>query len=376
MVKRFKYKWLVIVIMLGVFYIADFAVLNIPVSRRSICVGLALDMDGEEVEISTQVILAKQGGASAGPNNYVVYSAKAKDVPATLQKISEDTGRKVSLAHVSSIIIGYDVLQNGNFDFINYFFKNGIVGDLTIMVMTKGKGKDIFKAKVPVGEAISYQIGNVSSMENMPLGKNSISAEKFMENYLSGSGENWLPVIELKENEPSDDQSKENVEKADLIVFSGACMLSRTGINGFIEKDASDGLSLIFQDIESGTVQIKSRENKDISIRLLENRAKIKYKYDEKKVEIKFFMKTVRAENMVGQDAVEKKMNEIELKNFQNEIIKKINTAFMQGLNEGYDIFNFRNEFAIRYPKEKDNIYKDDFLKNLRLEFKFDIIQR
>lgn len=376
MVKRFKYKWLIIVIMLGVFYIADFAVLNIPVSRRSICVGLALDMDGEEVEISTQVILAKQGGASAGPNNYVVYSAKAKDIPAALQKISEDTGRKVSLAHVSSIIIGYDVLQNGNFDFINYFFKNGMVGDLTVLVMTKGKGKDIFKAKVPVGEAISYQIGNVSSMDNIPLGKNSISAEKFMENYLSGTGENWLPVIELKENQPSDDQSKENVEKADLIVFSGACMLDKKGINGFIENDASDGLSLIFQKLETGTVQIKSREDKDISIRLLENRAKLKYKFEEQKVEIKFFIKTVRAENVVGYDVVEKKMNEIELKNFQNEIIKKINKAFKQGLDGGYDIFNFRHEFAIRYPKEKDTIYKDDFLKNLKFEFKFDIIQR
>lgn len=376
MARKLKYKWLIIVLMLAIFYIADFTVINIPVSKRSIAVGLSVDMDGDEVEISTQVILSKQGGSSAGPNNYIVYSAKAKDITGALQKITDNTGRKVSLAHVSSIIIGQDVLQSGNFDYVNYFFKNEIVGDITILVMTRGKGKDLFEAKVPVGEAVSYQIGNVSDISNKPLGKNIITAKKFMENYISGTGENWLPCIELKETTPSDEQAKGDAETADLIVFDGACLLDREGINGFIEDDASDGMSIVYQELSTGVIQIKSREDKDLSIKLHQSKAKIKYDYDAKKIKIKLFMKTTRGENVVSNDTVELKMNEVELSNFQNAVMRKINAAFEQGVDNGFDTFNLRFEFGKRYPKFISEIYEEDFLKNLQIEYDFDIIQR
>ena len=371
-----KYKWIAVVLSVVFMIVLDSMVFNVSISRRGVAIGLGVDMEGDQLVLTAQVVLPKNGGVSSGGNNYINYSATADDLDKCMDIIGAESGLELSIAHTTIIVVGKALIENKRFDIFEYFLSDDKVNDNVLIAMAEDKAIDILKAKVPIGGVASYQLSSQLKPAKPPLGLVTVNLKDFASRMYMGKGENYLPVVNVEKIDPSSDQSKDKVEEADAFKLDKTAIMDKDGLKGELDVDATEGLTMIKKDIQDGVIQIEDIDNRKISVNIASSKASISYDYESKLYEVKLDMKVSRSEGRYEDNTFGYNMTNKEIIELQNAVIKRIQAVLDYSLEIGVDILGIKEGFYRSNPKYRSDIMNDDFLEQVKLHVEFIIIQR
>ncbi len=372
-----KYKWLALVLAVVFMLVIDSMVYNVSISHRGIAIGLGIDIEEGEISLTAQVVLPKNGGVSSGGNNFINYNAKAKDMEKAIDIIGAESGLELSVAHTSIIVVGKSVIESARYDLFRYFISDDKINDNVLIAMAEDKAADVMKAKVPVGEVASLQLLNQLSPAKHPLGLIAVNLKDFTSRMFCGQGENYLPIVSIIPTTPSSDQSKDKVDKADAFKMDKTAIMDKEGLKGELDSKGSEGLSLITNNLQDGVIDIVGSDDRDISVHIVDSKSGVKYDYKNRKYKVNLALKTSRSEGRYEPDnTYSYLLDDQEIADLQKGIIDRVSSVISYSEEIGVDILGIKEGFYRYNPKQKYNIMTDDFLKTVKLEINFKIIQR
>ncbi len=372
-----KYKWVAIILALIFVFIVDAMVFNVSIINRGVAIGLGIDMDGDEIELTAQIVLPKNGGVSSGGNNFINYSAKAKDMEKTIDLISAQSGLELSISHATVIIIGKSVFEKKRFDLFDFFLSDDKVNDNILLVMAEDNAKDILKAKVPVGGVSSYQLSNQLRPEKAPIGLITVTLKDFAMRLHTGNGDNYLPIVSLKPIDPSTDQSKDDQKEAHCFGLNKTAIVNKDGYKGTLDIQLTEGLSIAKMTLQDGVLQMTGSDNRDISIHIVNSKASIKYDYEKHVYKIKMTMITSRSEGRhESNSSYRYDMDSEEMEDFRVLVTERVQAVIDYSIAIGVDVLSIKEGFYRVNPKHKDKIMTDEFLSSIKLDMDIKILQR
>ncbi len=254
-------KWLVIPLLFVLFVVLGNLSSGINLLDRAIVVGLAVDGGGEEIELSAQIIVPKNGGVSSQGNTFAVYESKGATLQEAIENLSTTIGLRASFAHTDVILFGSDFLRSGTADVLEYIFKSDLVRDSALLVAAACDAKDLFKLKLPVNEVVSYHLVEMLNSNRDEAGQNPMTLHKYFYNYYTLGGTNYMPLVNvLKEEKGSISPDSGKGEDTYRLELSKTVVLSREGYVMRLDREDSKGLSYADKRLNSGTLGYRDED--------------------------------------------------------------------------------------------------------------------
>lgn len=359
-----------------VLVIFNLLVQNTSIINRGIAVGLAIDLEGEDVIVTAQLVLPKNGGISAGGNNYTQVSKKSETIEGALDGISSNIGVQLSLAHVIVVVFGANFIQADKYNDIEFLFSDEKLTDDTILVASDGMGKDILKANTPTNETAIYQLLLMISPVKTSFGVIEMTLKDYVKNYYSKNKGNFMPLAHLEKVDASTDQSKEGETEAEAIRLSRTAIIGDSGQVGELNLYQSEGLSLVNNKIQSGNIQIKGRDDRNIVVQIKSSDCKTKYDIENLEVTYDISLRTLRGEAIKDDKGMMTFMlDQVEQDRLYTEVQKRILECFNLCANYGVDIFGIGDGFYKRFNKKWGYGNSSDYLKEVKVKVALSIKQ-
>ncbi len=359
-------KWVLILVILIGLVVFNALVFNVSVVNRNIVVGVGLDYDGNEYTLYTQVVLPKNGGvASGGGNNYITLKANAPNIDIAIDKIEKEQGVILSFAQAAILILGKNMMENGDLKFIDTFFMYNKVHDNLLLVMAEDKAEDIMNASVAAGEVSSLQLVRQLRPTKPPLGVSAISMQEYVRNSKNTNKINYMPMISIKETEPSTDQAKEDEEKADKFLISQTAIADDYGLKCVLDEVMTQNYNIATKNMQDGVLKVDGEDF--FSIHIIESKPSLSYDLDKMECEIKIKLKTIRTEARYDKGKVSFMLSNEEIKRLKWAIDLRMKAIFDFGLQNNIDILNIKDGFSKKFPKKTSQILAEDFLNKINL---------
>ncbi len=374
MKKVLKSKWVIIITICIALVVFNAMVFNVSVVKRNIVVGIGLDYDGSEYTLYTQVVLPKNGGvASGGGNNYITLKGNAQNIDIAIDKIEKEEGAILSFAQAAILILGKNMMENGDLKLVDTFFMDDRVHDNLLIVMAEDKAEDIMNAQVAAGEVSSLQLVRQLRPTKAPLGVTAISLQEYVRNSKNVNKINYLPLVSVEETEPSTDQQKENLEKADKFLISKTALIDDNGLQCLLDENLTQIFSLAKMSLQDGVLKVDGDEM--FSVHIIDSKAKMSYDLNKSECEIKFKLKTIRTEGRFANGKISFELSQDEKSKLIKSIDNRTRELIDYGISLNVDILNVVNGFLKKFPKKSSQILADDFLKELNFKVSVQIEQ-
>ena len=154
-------------------------------------------------------------------------------------------------------------------------------------------------------------------------------------------------------------------------------IIDNEGLKGELDREGTEGLTLMTKGLQDGVIDIVGSDNRDISVHLVDTKVSIKYDYNSKTYKVKMSLKTSRSEGRLEADgSYSYLLDENEIADLKEGINDRVRAVIAYSDEIGVDILSIKEGFYRYNPKEKYNIMTDDFLKSIKLDIEFNIIQR
>lgn len=375
--KILRKKWIVLLIVLVLFIAIDGLVNNVSIVNRGIVIGLALDMDNDNINVTTQVILPKNGGVSGG-NNYAIFSAGGKTIKEGLDAVGRKMGAQISLAHTVVVLMNRDLVTRGQMDIIEYFLTDDELSDTCLLGVSETSAAELMKATVPFGEVASYQIQRILRPIREYVGNSPISLKDFFVRYFAREPGLYLPLIYTEKSPPSTDQSEAGVTDAVVFRSNKTLAFNKSCCSTELAGDANIGLSMLLKPITNGAVTISGRDGKPATIDILDSNSKIDYDMDKNMITVSITMNTLRDSGVhTSNGEISFSMDEVERTRFIEKVSADITAAFTQTQEANIDIFMIYNNMYRKYGNRWiKNASKEDYLALMDISVNVSINQR
>lgn len=374
MKKLLKSKWVIIITICIVLVIFNAMVFNVSVVKRNIVVGIGLDYDGSEYTLYTQVVLPKNGGvASGGGNNYITLKGNAQNIDIAIDKIEKEQGAILSFAQAAILILGKNMMENGDLGLVDTFFMDDRVHDNLFIVMAEDRAEDILNAQVAAGEVSSLQLVRQLKPTKAPLGVTAISLQEYVRNSKNINKINYLPLVSVMQTEPSTDQQKENVDKADKFLITKTALIDENGLQCLLDEEMTQIFSLAKMSLQDGVLKVDGDEM--FSVHIIDSKANMDYNLDNLECEIKFKIKTIRTEGRYTNNKISFELSGDEKTRLSKSIDVRIRDLINYGLSANVDVLNVVDGFLKKYPKESSRILAENFLKQVKFKVSVKIEQ-
>ncbi|ABI67434.1 conserved hypothetical protein [Syntrophomonas wolfei subsp. wolfei str. Goettingen G311] len=318
--------------------------------KASIPLGLGVDVDGEQIVVSTELaspISPEQIESSSGPDFYVI-SGRGPTVVEAARKITLQIPRNPLWSHTNTMIIGEKLARQDMALFMDFLSRNRYVRkNIPVFVSSQSTPEEILSVKPPIEPHPSIAIKNILSLQEKQLGIYVPIDLKEMEfRFLSPGIEPLVPQVSILE---SDTGKRLRLEGA--AVFRGRKMvgsfneMESRGYRWMSPRRIQGGLFLVPSPLHSG---------KQISLELSRSQAQITPKLQEGAIIIQIKIKAegnFYEQNEVGELFTRERFRGIEeLANqeIKRQILLAINKA--QELNS--DVFGWGQMIKQNYPQQ------------------------
>ncbi|AZN41391.1 Ger(x)C family spore germination protein [Paenibacillus albus] len=202
-------------------------------NQLAFVIGTAIDCaDNGEMEISQQIVITSQtpskGGSFSGSNNYIILSAKGKDIFEAQQKIQRETSRRLMMNHRILIAISEEFFNKNDvrkiFDKLGRDPANSL---RDIIVLIKGSSaKQFLKMKHPM-EPLS-SIGEDKKLHTNAI--RSFSSRTLIIESLTDGIRSMLPVIQIKQP-----KNNSKIMNTNMIVSKYAVLDKQLKVRGILD---------------------------------------------------------------------------------------------------------------------------------------------
>ena len=163
-----------IIISVAILLIALVALEPSHVQERASVIGMGIDKEGEEFELSVQVIVPTGGSSDVQQTDYKgVISAKGVNFSDAINNLSTITGRKLLLMHCSVVIIGESMDDDNILEFIDYIMRTNRINDSAYLMRATISAKELFSLQSTMDSYTAMALQK-SSLEHISRG-NTIS---------------------------------------------------------------------------------------------------------------------------------------------------------------------------------------------------------
>lgn len=367
-------KWFLIIVVCVGLVVFNALVFNVSVVNRNIVVGIGLDYQNGEYTLYTQIVLPKNGGvASGGGNNYITLKANAPNIDLAVDKLEREQGVILSFAQATILILGKDMMQNGDLRLVETLFMDDRVHDNLLIVMAEEKAEDVLNANVAAGEVASLQLVKQLRPTKAPLGLSSISLQEYVRNSKNKNKVNYMPVVSVQKTDPSTDQSKEDMKEADKFLISKTAMTDENGLKCILDEEQTKSFNFAKKKMQDGVFKVDGEQL--FSVHIVSSKADLNYDLDKMECKIKIKLKTIRTESREQGGRVTFKMSKDEEVRLINTINSSLQSLVAFGESNSTDILNIRDGFYKKYPKQEEKIMAEDFIRNLKLVVEVKIAQ-
>lgn len=366
-------KWVIMIAVSIGLVVFNALVFNVSIVKRNIVVGIGLDYENGEYTLLTQVVLPKNGGVTSGGNNYVTLKANAENIDIAIDKIEKTQGVVLSFAQAAIFILGKNMMESGDLSFVDTFFMDDRVHDNLLLVMAEEKAEDVLNASVAAGEVASLQLVAQLRPTKAPLEVSSISLQEYVRNSKNIHKINYMPMISVEQAEPSTDQSKENEDQADKLLITQTAIVDEDGLQCTLDESMTQSFNLAKKKMQDGVLKVDGKEL--FSVHIVESNSDLSYDYDKKECKIKVKLKTIRTEARLDSGKISFKLSEEELARLKQSVDSRIMSLFDFCLKQNIDIYNIRDGFLKKYPKLRNQILAEDFLKNVKISVEVKVNQ-
>ncbi|SDH65403.1 Ger(x)C family spore germination protein [Desulfosporosinus hippei] len=322
--------------------------------------GIAIDKSetGDQYLLTVETVDIKNGGESIMNSNTITVAGDTLlDAKKNMDSIS---GKKLYFAHARVAVLSQAVAKEGAVKVIDWLARNAeLREDIEVLVSQEITAKEILETGSKTDQIISFELDKV--MKNQKTIANAPEKELWnLINDLGGSGISAvLPLVSLKK-----------VNSRTLPSVTGTAVFKRDKLVGFLNVDDTRDLLFIQNKVDGGSlVQNGEGDNagSKVSLKILDNRTKLKPVEKDGNVEISIEIKTTVAideiegtENYIdepGRLRLEKSAEESMKKSIEN-VIQEVQTKYNS------DIFGFGAKVKADMPgtwKEIETLWGDKF---------------
>lgn len=178
---------------------------------RLIVTALGIDKQGEEIEVCALSFMPIS--STSYKENYKVFSAKGSSLASAMFQIGLYTGKKVSLAHTSILIVNEKVYEDNLIKHIDYLNRTSDISNKTVILSTTDSAKEVLQKTNELDSSSDFSIRDLVAFNSNYIYSRGSNIGSFYRGYLSLSEVSMTGVIKLSQEEgvePKTGQAEES----------------------------------------------------------------------------------------------------------------------------------------------------------------------
>ncbi|MHC1684776.1 MAG: Ger(x)C family spore germination protein [Clostridiaceae bacterium] len=320
--------------------------------------------DNGEIIMSTEVFKPTRApGKQSERGQRLTFTGRGKTVFEIVRDLTLTSSKRFNYTQNKAVIFTEKAARGGIKKYIDFTRRDQELLVRPYICIYGGNGKQLLDNKLEeeqyVGMFIFDLINNIG---------NASRAVKFDYNdYLNlrHNAERTNVITYLKQDY---DQGRDSLK------IDGAAILQNEIMVEYLTRGESQGYNFIMDKIKSGTLEVPNPITQDsyITLEIRKSKTKTKIEYDGETLNFKKNINTVvtiaeSQDNLiVSKEDVEKIQQYAE-----NNIEEYCTNLFNKYKEENIDIFNLRDQFKNKYPKESDNV--ENLMEKSNIDIEVDV---
>lgn len=313
--------------------------------------GVDLTADGKYL-VSTQILKASKQGSGNGkgdkPQTDVIsISSEGSTIPAALDNLSKELGKKVVLSHIKFIVISEDLAKSGLSEFIDFAAREYQLHANVVILVTPGNASEILKTTTTIDPIAANAIDAILKLQihygYIPV----ITILDFFNLLGSDTASPMAGVINLHEDE----------QLGKTFKLTGAAIFKKDKLIGYMmDEDELYGVQWLRNKINLRNIVLPLPNQDKLTLALTSAKSTIKPMMKDNKPVIQINIDTQgNIVNMAGElDPMKHPEILVELEEIENKFIKKEIEKALYRTQKIFkaDIFDFGETIHRDYPTE------------------------
>lgn len=366
-----KKKWFVLLAMLIILISFESLVVQIPLSKRVLAIGVGLDLEGEDILLSAQMIIPNKNKGSQD-TQYHIFSAKGTTVQEAVSNMQTKIGATPSFAHALVVIVGSNFVGEKLFEAFKTFVGSTIISDNALVgFCPEGTAKEILETKMAVSSVVPYNMQIALLADERPIGQTVSKVKDYFKNYYKVGGCSYFPILEKNEmtqqaaaggQEPS---APKEEEKTYLMSYDTTLVCDRNYKKIELDKNQTRGLTLVKQSLKDGNFIVTDSIGESVSYSIERSKAKVKVTEERVVFEVSIIIENVQISSIARSKST--KLSDNEKKQIIEQISDSILSCFNFGKINDMDIYNVGEMLYSKYGKKwlEKNSHSLDYLNKI-----------
>lgn len=388
---------LICLFLVGVFFGVPALAKVAQINEFAVAVGVGIDKsEDENFAYGVSFLLFIPIPDQTFTENYKVFNAQGNSISETVNQVGLYIGKKLRFAHIKTIVIGENVLDENVVEMLDYFVRENDITSSTKVVSTNGKALDFLKIAEKIDSKMTTKISEIVSHNSDDLLGIESSLENLYNGYLSPEKtslianlkvENDFGLSEIDGGKESGGEEKGDEKK---IYNDGETIVLKEGKQvAVMSGDLTKALNLFLGRFETGFLTVKDvpfgEVESDISFEVFGGRSSAKVFFENGVPVFELFLdielETVEIETRNESFLKESKMVILSdnQKKFVEYFVKKCLQSLVEFEKENkVDLTNFYCYFSncdnTKFEKFLNSLDdKDDYIGNILIKTKVNL---
>ncbi len=323
---------------------------------RAIGVDKCTEKDDQvRLTIATQRIQSESnGGGSVKKSNIII--SEGRTVFEAVRNFWNHMDKRPFWGHVEYVLIGEEAAKSGLLKYLDLFSRDPEIRLNFKVFVTKGStAEEVMSYGGSENRFIFDQLKGI--IENQP-GQSIINAVDLVEVMYILDKEYlclYLPCVELqKKTKPNpQDDTKD-------IAMSGFALFLIDNLAEYLDKEMSRGLNWLRNKIKSGVIVVKSPNDNNISLEIIESNVKLKpiISNDNLTVEVNGYISVNIAEIRTSEDVFTEETLRFLEKELEKTVRNEIEAVIHFGQEKSMDFFGTGDAVFMKYPIKWEDVYE------------------
>ena len=180
--------------------------------RRAIFSTFGIDKAEDGYEVSGLVII--EASPEQISSNAQIVSAKGRDVSEALYKMSVNLGKEIGFAHCDTFIISDSLKDDDVAKILDFCIRGSSLTQNAKLLTCKGSAKEVIEVNMKKKDQIGTSLARSITTSSDYLAISDVDLKEFYNRYYSKSGMAWMTVVEVTEDESSNQDSGASTGKS------------------------------------------------------------------------------------------------------------------------------------------------------------------
>ena len=207
------------------------------INMRVIVTGIAVDKSGDEFEVTAQIIKPSAGSQTSGSSATIDYiTDKGKTLAGAISKMAFKAGKASAFSHTNFVILGKSMLQEDVLVDLDYFIRDKIIKNSTLVLFAEEKASDEIKKTKSTDLSVGMGLQKVFLFKEHESDGIMMTMMEFLNSNRGLSKTAAVSVLSLKTNE-------ESIKNSGSSAGSGSSSGSSESSSGDSTSQSSSGSS-------------------------------------------------------------------------------------------------------------------------------------